>query len=121
MKDPSKHSGRGLSDPHGNTWCNDGDIGLFPEPCPRQLETPTTCTRCTQPLCTQPLLLLQVDIWTETLEASEYDALAMMIAKGVTTEVDTPTEAGPDVEDGRGSVAGSADSVTDERKNSLAR
>ncbi|CAN0062943.1 unnamed protein product [Ectocarpus sp. 13 AM-2016] len=62
-----------------------------------------------------------VDIWTETLEASEYDALAMMIAKGVTTEVDTPTETRPDVEDGRGSVAGSVASVTDEKKTSLER
>ncbi|CAN0028521.1 unnamed protein product, partial [Ectocarpus sp. 6 AP-2014] len=62
-----------------------------------------------------------VDIWTETLEASEYDALAMMIAKGVTTEVDTPTETGPDVEDGRGSVAGSVASVTGERKKSPER
>lgn len=34
----------------------------------------------------------QVDLWTETLASEEYDALAMMIAKGVTTEVET-TEA----------------------------
>lgn len=30
----------------------------------------------------------QVDLWTETLASEEYDALAMMIAQGVTTEVE---------------------------------
>ncbi len=37
----------------------------------------------------------QVDLWTETLESEEYDALAMMIAKGVTNEVEI-TEEQPD-------------------------
>jgi len=34
----------------------------------------------------------QVDLWTETLESDEYDALAMMIAKGVTVEVEIAGE-----------------------------
>lgn len=36
--------------------------------------------------------LPQVDLWTETLASEEYGALAMLVAKGVTTEVET-TEA----------------------------
>lgn len=42
--------------------------------------------------------LPQVDLWTETLASEEYDALAMLIAKGVTTEIET-TEALPDSTD----------------------
>eukprot|EP00752_Nemacystus_decipiens_P002503 g2352.t1 len=33
-----------------------------------------------------------VDLWTETLASEEYDALAMLIAKGVTTEVEITEE-----------------------------
>lgn len=33
-----------------------------------------------------------MDLWTETLEAKEYDALATMIANGVTTEIEVTTE-----------------------------
>lgn len=33
-----------------------------------------------------------MDLWTETLEAKEYDALAIMIANGVATEVEVTTE-----------------------------
>lgn len=34
----------------------------------------------------------QVDLWTETLKAKEYDALATMIANGVATEIEVTTE-----------------------------
>lgn len=89
-----------------------------PRPCSQMLDT-YDFTR--YPTAMYSTLLLQVDLWTETLEASEYDALAMLIANGVTTEVDSPTEARPDVEDGRGSVGESVASATDARANSLAR
>lgn len=35
----------------------------------------------------------QVDVWTETAEAKEYDDLAMMIARGITITVDDATDA----------------------------
>eukprot|EP00903_Cladosiphon_okamuranus_P015163 g14021.t1 len=46
-----------------------------------------------------------VDLWTETLESKEYDALAMLIANGVTTEVEI-TEALPDSTDMNKGVEG---------------
>lgn len=39
-----------------------------------------------------------MDLWTETLEAKEYDALATMIANGVTTEIEVTAERQPQLE-----------------------
>lgn len=55
-----------------------------------------------------------MDLWTETLEAKEYDALATMIANGVATEVVITTEQQPQsVGAGSPSEGGGGDSATE--------